>query len=368
MLSSEFTNIKFGNYWSKQLGLTVVSNGDRQTQNLFYDFSNATLNVPGRKDTMYFGVNGRGRNITINFAFDNLKQEQLEQIKQWLAPQNIKDLILDFMPYCKFVAKVNSNPTINFLPFEEIVELNNKKFKRIIYKGELEIDFLLLSHEGFSDYHNYEEVMTLFDYDSEYIPEWVFSSKLPSAEGQPQYDAKGIKFGNFYLDNLSITDTLLIGNSGTNDSKVNLTFELTEMITTIPLIFNIYKYNFGEETLSTSAHSTYALNRFDDYKPFKDLYVGDDANINRWKIVIDSENLETYIINKFDDTKIVNLGFQTNTNDFLKLLPIEYVDYYKDFSNLDNPKNSPFAHSIFNKIEVSNNIKNVAVTYKHKYL
>ena len=109
---------------------------------------------------------------------------------------------------------------------------------------------------------------------------------------------------------MNTTDTLYIVNSGDIDSPLTVSFSLTSDISVnSPLELRIFKYDYGQQTLDTTAYSIIKIKQFSTYKPFSKLFVDADAAWDRWTIVVDSSSAELYIINKIDSS--LNSKFRT---------------------------------------------------------
>lgn len=133
-IAGDFTGFKFGNRHSSDLGITRVSNGSRYSENLLPNLQDVSGQVPGGDGTYYWGSNYTQKPFSINFAFDDLTEQQFNDLKSWLGTKEIKQLIFDESEYKYYMAKVSAPPQINFICFE--VEGKD------IYKGEGTIQFV----------------------------------------------------------------------------------------------------------------------------------------------------------------------------------------------------------------------------------
>ena len=71
--------------------------------------------------------------FNISFAFDNLEETKLREMKRWLNSKETGDLWFAEAPYKVYTAKVTGQPTIKFIPFDKI---ENGVVTGRIYKGE----------------------------------------------------------------------------------------------------------------------------------------------------------------------------------------------------------------------------------------
>jgi predicted phage tail component-like protein len=89
-----------------------------------------TVQVPGGDGTYYFGTYFTQKPLSISFAFDNLTEKQIEEIRAWLGDKKIHNLVFDERPYKAYRAKVTGTSTIKYIPFNEGEE------RERVYKGE----------------------------------------------------------------------------------------------------------------------------------------------------------------------------------------------------------------------------------------
>ena len=125
----DFMGFTLGDVHSSQLNIVRVSSGDRYAENLTPNFSDNTLVVPGGVGTYYWNTSYTQKPFIIDFAFDDLRDEDIRKLKQIFNFNGVKQLIFDEAPYKKYYVKCSSPPTLKFLPFGERNDV-------IIYKGE----------------------------------------------------------------------------------------------------------------------------------------------------------------------------------------------------------------------------------------
>ena len=129
----DFIGFSFGGIHCKyDLGVMRVTNG-LYNDNLSATTKDNTAEVPGGNGMYYFGSYDRQRTFTVNYAFDNLTEQQLRQWKQFCSNKNLEDLIFDELPYKVYTAKITGRPIMRYISFEE----NGKR----IYKGDGTLEF-----------------------------------------------------------------------------------------------------------------------------------------------------------------------------------------------------------------------------------
>ena len=134
VLKDDFIGFTYNNKHSSELGILRVSNGSRFDENLLPTMQDKTAQVPGGDGTYYFGSYYTQRSFSVSFAFDDLTEEQIVNLKRHFGDKKIHDLIFDERPYKIWKAKVTGTATMKYIPFAE-GETNR------VYKGEGTIQF-----------------------------------------------------------------------------------------------------------------------------------------------------------------------------------------------------------------------------------
>ena len=144
----DFTGITYKNQHSSKFGLTRVSDGSRYQEILVPNSSIYTSEIPGGDGVYYFGRNLREKVFPLSFAFDSITETQLRQIKNWLVPDGLGDLIFDELPQKRWICIVTNSPEFNYICFDE---WNGHKYERK-YKGEVDIEFTSYYPYAFNNY------------------------------------------------------------------------------------------------------------------------------------------------------------------------------------------------------------------------
>ena len=129
-----FVGFSYNGKHSSELGIKRVSDGSRFNENLLPTIQDKTVQVPGGDGTYYFGSYYTQRQFTVSFAFDNLTEEQVVNLKRHFGDKGVHDLVFDESPYKVYSAKVTGTATIKHIPFDE--GATNR-----VYKGEGSIQF-----------------------------------------------------------------------------------------------------------------------------------------------------------------------------------------------------------------------------------
>ena len=132
---SDYIGFTYNGRHSSELGIVRTSNGSRFDENLLPTIQDKTVQIPGGDGTYYFGSYYTQRQFSVSFAFDNLSEEKISELKRHFGDKQIHDLVFDECPYKAYKAKVTGTATIKHIPFDE------GKGRERIYKGEGTIQF-----------------------------------------------------------------------------------------------------------------------------------------------------------------------------------------------------------------------------------
>ena len=125
----DYLGFTLGNIHSSQLNITRVTSGDRYSENLTPNFTDSTAAVPGGDGTYYWDTILKQKPFAIDFAFDDLREEDIRRLKQIFSFKGVQPLIFDEYSYKKYYVKCSSPPVLKFIPFSDLGDVLN-------YKGE----------------------------------------------------------------------------------------------------------------------------------------------------------------------------------------------------------------------------------------
>ena len=128
VFSGDFLGFTLGDIHSSQLNITRVSSGDRYDDNLLPAFKDTTAEVPGGDGTYYWDTFYNQKPFTLNFAYDDLRDEDLRALRQTFGFKGIKPLIFDEFPYKKYMVKCAAAPNFKYICFDHM--------EMRLYKGE----------------------------------------------------------------------------------------------------------------------------------------------------------------------------------------------------------------------------------------
>lgn len=122
-----------GKHSYRDLKIYRTSNGDRYEDNVLPTLTEKTAAVDGMVGQYYFGTQVGPRTFNISFAFDEVTEAGLQEIKRTFNGEGIHDLIFDEEPYKVYSAKVTGTATVKHLCFE--IEGSR------VYRGEGSVQF-----------------------------------------------------------------------------------------------------------------------------------------------------------------------------------------------------------------------------------
>jgi hypothetical protein len=235
VLKGDFIGFTFNGFHSSELGIVRTSDGSRFNENLLPVYSDKTAQVPGGDGTYYFGSNFTQKVIDLPIAFDSLTENQLRKLKQILSNRQLSSLILDELPYKVYNVKINGNPSIKYICFDEEGQRT--------YKGEGSLSFICYTPFARSRYKYLEDYTKTnipeWETETGNLNEWIESSGIKSKLGLDTYSNGTINLynpGDFETDfKLIIDKTVITSNNfqiyidGDNSKQLNVGFDLSKI-------------------------------------------------------------------------------------------------------------------------------------------
>lgn len=124
----DFLGFTLGDIHSSSLNITRVSASDRYEDALLPTFKDTTVEMPGGDGMYYFDTSYNSRTFNIDFAYDNLHDEDLRSLSRILGFKGIQPLIFDEFPYKQYMVKCAAPPSLKYICFDS--------YGTRIYKGE----------------------------------------------------------------------------------------------------------------------------------------------------------------------------------------------------------------------------------------
>lgn len=102
----------------EDFGIYRTSDGNRYNEELLPSSQDTTAEVPNGDGAYYFNTRHKQKVFNISFAFQDLGEKKLRELKQWLNSKESGDLWFAENPYKVYTAKVTGQPTIKYVPFD----------------------------------------------------------------------------------------------------------------------------------------------------------------------------------------------------------------------------------------------------------
>ena len=194
-----FLGFWFNGRHSSEFKVIRVSGGKEFEEELLSAAKDTTIDIPGRDGVEFIQAKRQNKQFKISFAFDELYEEDIRAIKQWLAPKKPCELIFDERPYKVWRGKVTTVAKISFVPFDE-------KEHGVVYKGKGDVTFTCFKPYARSksrDIIDYQQVTAVepsqipFNYLMN-IKDWIGSSGI---KYQDSISGEGYQ----YVSNISPT-------------------------------------------------------------------------------------------------------------------------------------------------------------------
>lgn len=138
--NTDFIGFTFNGCHSSEFNIYSVSDGSRYQDNLVPNPIDYTEQVPGGVGQYYFGSDIDIKEFPLSIAYDNLSELQVRELRNWLAPDAVGELIFDERPYKTYTAKISTSPNLSFICFDKYNSNTGKKER--VYKGEGSINFV----------------------------------------------------------------------------------------------------------------------------------------------------------------------------------------------------------------------------------
>ncbi len=138
-----YLDFYFNGKWASDFGLVVVSSGDRLSLQVQPQFTINTMTVPGKDGLINWGTQKTNGNVNFSLATDGITARQFEELKAWLEPGIIGQLVFAELPYKYYSAAIQAPATFSFVPFDTVTTLFGEERKDIWYKGTVNFSFIL---------------------------------------------------------------------------------------------------------------------------------------------------------------------------------------------------------------------------------
>lgn len=152
VFGGDFLGFAYGNWRSEDLGI-VRTIDNRYNYQVTPPIKDITTEVPNYTGVYFWGSNYDRRNITIPFAFDQITEVQLSNIKKLLNSKKILNLVFDEEPNVIYPAMVANTSNLFYVCFN----IGEQR----IYRGEGTLNFICHTPYKRSKYKFAEEAENL---------------------------------------------------------------------------------------------------------------------------------------------------------------------------------------------------------------
>ena len=149
----DYIGFTYNGHHSSEYRIVRVSSGSRYETSLVPTPKDTTIDAVGRDGLYYVTSKYQQLTIPVNIAFDDLYDEDIRKMKEWLSPKTEGELWFDEDPYKQYSAKITSNPKLSWIAFDD-----PEKEKGRVYKGEGTIQFICYYPWATSRFRNLSEV------------------------------------------------------------------------------------------------------------------------------------------------------------------------------------------------------------------
>ena len=140
-IKGDFISFTYNGVHSTELGIVRTSSSNRYNDQLVPTSQDKTVPVPGGNGTYFFGSYYTQRAITLDIAYDEVTEATLRRMRKVFEADTVHELIFDDEPYKVYYAKVNGQPQLKYIPFQNYDSDLLGGTPRI-YKGEGTINFI----------------------------------------------------------------------------------------------------------------------------------------------------------------------------------------------------------------------------------
>jgi phage-related protein len=208
----DFLGFTFNTTHSSELGIVRVNTGNRGHEDLSPKFKDITVDIPGSDGIYYLSSQYQERQFQIDFAFDDLGENDIKSIRELFGDNKIHDLVFDEQPYKAYSCKVSLPTKLSYICFD------NEDASARVYKGEGNV------------------VLTAY-YPFAKAPKKTWTEYVSTTVGEKHYDengvcieewaqASGLKNSLSGYDNFGSSAEALLYNPGDIDSPLSMVIQV----------------------------------------------------------------------------------------------------------------------------------------------
>ena len=335
-VKGDFISFTYNGVHSTELGIVRVSSSNRYNDQLIPTSKEKTSESVGMNGTYFFKTYYTSREIILNIAFDEVTEGGIRLMRQIFGDQKEHQLIFDDEPYKVYYAKVNGQPQLKYICFNDY----EKNPVARIYKGEGTINFIcydpfahcLSNYKNYNDWTIGKTINNPLWYKYDNKEEWNLSAKLSTNNQIGQWNENGY-FLLYNPGDVEADYKLYVPiSSGSNISS--LTIENSETLESYSLQLNEFQ-NYDEDThicfnSKTNIIEGIKFSEIDGYQKTNNIY-NKYLKSSAWpKIPVSFNTNWKLVLNNYNNSS--SSGDILEFNDFI--LPAGST--YKEFSVIGN--------------------------------
>ena len=206
----QFISFSYGGKYIEEFDLIVSFPSDRLEKEIYSNFKDITTSNEVIDGQFFWKSVVQPGKLKFTLATDGMSSENYDNFKSWFAPGELRELILAEFPNRFTMARVAAAPTISLLPFEEKKKLEGIEFSTSIYKGEIELEFVMDDPYWYAKNGYYESI-------TKENAKIIYEDKIPTKD-----NIKGNALSSIFLgDNYYVSGTTINKNeTGVNPSAI----------------------------------------------------------------------------------------------------------------------------------------------------
>lgn len=169
-----FISFTYGGKKIEDFDLIATTSGDRINHNAYASFDDTVTTYDNLDGQHYWATHYKTNQMDFTLSTDGIDEKQLDNFKHWFKAGISRELILAEHPNRAIMARVETPPIINLLPFEQDIEIlisgQPYKTKTTLYKGDIQLSLVMDSPHWYA----IQNILGIEDRQlNRYIDEWI---------------------------------------------------------------------------------------------------------------------------------------------------------------------------------------------------
>ena len=145
-MNRSFISFSFGGKNIEDFNLIATMNGDYIQKSGYSEFEDIVSEYDVLNGHFYWGSRDTNHIISFLLATDGVTQSELEKFLNWFSAGKTRELILAEHPNRAIMARVQSAPELNLMPFEKkaTIKIANNEYSTstTLYKGTIDLNLI----------------------------------------------------------------------------------------------------------------------------------------------------------------------------------------------------------------------------------